>query len=163
MNHAAPAIFQALEASGFGAGIRQSVWFYPLANVTHVLAVVVFFACVAIMDVRLLGGLAATAPGRLIAKARTAAMIAFLFVAASGFLLFAAEASHLALNRVFQIKVVLIAFGLCNVGLFEWIVRPRVISFAPGERLPEVARASALTSLAAWVAIVICGRSIAYF
>jgi hypothetical protein len=40
MNHAAPAIFQALEASWFGAGIRQSVWLYPLANVTHVVAVV---------------------------------------------------------------------------------------------------------------------------
>jgi hypothetical protein len=163
MNHAAPAIFQALEASWFGAGVRQSVWLYPLANVTHVLAVVVFFACVAIMDVRLLGGFAATAPGRLIAKARTAAAIAFLVVAASGFLLFAAEASHLALNRVFQFKVALIALGLCNVLLFEWIVRPRVVWLAPGERLPDAARASALASLAAWLAIVICGRSIAYF
>jgi hypothetical protein len=163
MNHAAPAIFQALEASGFGAGIRQSAWLYPLANVTHVLAVVVFFACVAIMDVRLLGGFAATAPGRLIARARRAAIMAFLFVATSGFLLFAAEASHLALNRVFQFKLALIALALCNVALFEWMVHPRVAKLDPGDRLPEVARASALASLAAWLAIVICGRSIAYF
>ena len=163
MEHAAPALFQALEASGFAAGIRQSPWLYPLANVTHVLAVVVFFACVAVMDMRLLGALAATSPGRLIARGRTAAVVAFLFVAASGFLLFAAEASHLVLNRVFQFKLALIALALCNVVLFEWMVRPRIAKFAPGDRLPEVARASALASLAAWLAIVICGRSIAYF
>ena len=71
------------------------------------------------------------------------------------------------LHRVFEPDILerlaLIALGLCNVLLFEWIVRPRVVWLAPGERLPDAARASALASLAAWLAIVICGRSIAYF
>jgi hypothetical protein len=99
----------------------------------------------------------------LIRSARRAAVTAFVFVAASGFLLFSAEASHLALNRVFQFKLVLIAFALCNVALFEFMIRPRIVSVGPGERLPDVARASALASIAAWLAIVLCGRSIAYF
>ncbi len=55
MDHAAPALFQALEASGLGAAIRQSAWLYPFANIGHVVAVVTFFAAVAVMDVRLLG------------------------------------------------------------------------------------------------------------
>ena len=31
----APAIFIALEGSGFAAAIRQSLWIYPAANVGH--------------------------------------------------------------------------------------------------------------------------------
>ena len=42
MEHDAPAIFVALEQSGFAAAIRQSVWIYPLANVGHIISLVAF-------------------------------------------------------------------------------------------------------------------------
>jgi hypothetical protein len=163
MDHSAPAVFQALEASGFGAGIRQSVWLYPLANVGHVVAVVTFFATVAVMDVRLLGAFSATAPGVVIRNARRVAVAAFAAVAVTGSMLFAAEASHLVLNPVFQTKAILILLGLANVLLFEFLFSRRAADFPPGKPLPAVARASASASLALWLAVVACGRSIAYF
>ncbi|MEA2990742.1 MAG: hypothetical protein QOG83_3453, partial [Alphaproteobacteria bacterium] len=42
MEHEAPAVFVALEQSGFAAAIRQSLWLYPAANVGHIVALVFF-------------------------------------------------------------------------------------------------------------------------
>src|SRR5437016_14004400 len=115
MEHEAPAIFVALEASGFALGIRKSLWLYPAANIGHIVSLVMFAGAVAVMDVRLLGGFAETAPGRLIGRARFFAVAALIGMLATGFMLFSAEASHVALNPIFQIKAGLIMAGLANV------------------------------------------------
>ena len=117
MTEAAPAIFVALEQSGFAAAIRQSRWLYPAANVGHIVSLIFFVVAVAFMDVRLLGGLAATTPGRVLARARNCAIAAFAGMAVTGFMLFSAEASHLVLNPVFQLKEALVAAGLVNVAI----------------------------------------------
>ena len=95
MTHEAPAIFVALEQSGFATAIRQSPWLYPAANVGHIVSLVFFVGAVAVMDVRLLGGLAMTAPGPLLSRARGFAVAALVGMAVTGFVLFSAEASHL--------------------------------------------------------------------
>ena len=133
MTDQAPAIFVALEASSFAAAIRQSLWLYPAANVGHIIALVFFAGSVAVMDVRLLGGLAATAP------------------------------SHVALNPVFQLKLALIGAGLVNVGLYEFGAKREVEGLPPGATMPAHARIVGAVSLLLWVAVAACGRSIAYF
>ena len=92
MNDAAPAIFVALEQSGFAAAIRQSPWLYPAANVGHIVALSFFAGAIAVMDIRLLGGLSAIAPGPLLARARNFAVAALGGMAVTGFFLFSAEA-----------------------------------------------------------------------
>ena len=163
MEHAALAVFQALEASGFGAAIRQATWVYPTANVGHVVAVIVFAGAVAIMDVRLLGAFADTPAGDVLRSARRFAVGAFLAIVATGFILFTAEASHLALNAVFQTKMILIALALTNVLAFELIFGRRLAIIPPRMPLPTAARVSAFLSLAIWIAVATAGRSIAYF
>src|SRR5258708_22210269 len=129
MTDAAPAIFVALEQSGFAAAIRQSSWLYPAANVGHIVFLTLFAGAIAVMDVRLLGGLSATAPAPLLARARNVALAALAGMAVTGSLLFSAEASHLALNPVFQLKAILVAAGLINVAVFP------IWGQAPGENL----------------------------
>lgn len=163
MEHQAPAIFIALEESGFAAAIRQSLWIYPAANVGHIVALVCFAGAVTVMDVRLLGGFAATAPGRLLARARVFAIAALVGMAATGFMLFSAEASHVALNPVFQLKFALIGAGIANVALYEFLAKREVYKLPPGAAMPARARIAGLLSLAIWVAVAACGRSIAYF
>jgi hypothetical protein len=163
MTDQAPAIFIALEESGFAAAIRQSLWLYPAANVGHIIALVFFAGAVAVIDVRLLGGLAATAPGRLIARARWFAIAALLGMAVTGFMLFSAEASHVALNPVFQLKVALIGAGLVNVALYEFGAKSAVADLPPDAAMPARARIVGAVSLLVWVAVAACGRSIAYF
>src|SRR4051812_46481388 len=120
MTGEAPAIFVALEQSGFAAAIRQSTWLYPAANIGHIVALVFFAGAVAVMDVRLLGGFAETSPARVIGRSRTVAIVVLVGMAVTGFILFAAEASHLALNPVFQIKAALVVAGLANVAIYEF-------------------------------------------
>jgi hypothetical protein len=158
MEHQAPAIFIALEESGFAAAIRQSLWIYPAANIGHI-----FAGAVSVIDVRLLGGLAATAPARLIARARWFGLAALAGMAVTGLVLFSAEASHVSLNPVFQLKAALIGAGLVNVALYEFGAKRAIEGLKPGAIMPARARMTGAVSLFIWVAVAACGRTIAYF
>lgn len=163
MTDAAPAIFVALEASGFGAAIRQSRWLYMIANVGHIVSLMVFAGAIAVMDLRMAGALSATSPGYVLKAARRVAIAGFVGLVVSGAFLFTAEASHVIVNRVFQIKLGLIALGLLNIALFEILIAPKVKDLPPLTLLPSGARATAVASISIWIAVAICGRSIAYF
>jgi hypothetical protein len=163
MTDAAPEIFVALEQSGFAAAVRQSPWLYPAANVGHIISLTFFAGAVAVMDVRLLGGFAATAPARLLARARNFAVVALTGMAVTGFVLFSAEASHLSLNPVFQLKAILVVAGLINVAIYEFWAKRAVERLAPGASMPARAKVAGVLSLGIWVAVAACGRSIAYF
>lgn len=163
MNEAAPAIFIALEGSGVGAAIRQSTWAYMVANVGHILSLAVFAGAIAVMDARMAGALRATAPSEVLRLTRRFAILGFAGLVLSGAVLFTAEASHVALNPLFQIKVALIGLGLLNVLAFEIFLAPRVRKIKPLKPLPREARVSGLASLAIWLCVAACGRLIAYF
>jgi hypothetical protein len=162
MEHDAPAIFVALEQSGFAAAIRQSIWIYPFANVGHIVFLTIFAGAIAIMDLRLIGGLAATGPAVLIGRARTAAALAFCGLAFTGFLLFSAEASHVVVNPVFLIKLALIGAGLANVAIYQFAIRRTVETIPPNAPMPAVARRAGYISLLIWILVAACGRTIAY-
>jgi hypothetical protein len=163
MTEDAPAIFQALEGSGFAAAIRQSVWIYPFANVGHIVALVCFAGAIAVMDLRLIGALAATAPAKVIGRARRVVIVALCALAATGFLLFSAEASHVIMNPVFLTKMSLVAAGIVNVAIYEFGVRRDVMALPPGAAMPQRARIAGFVSLGIWIVVAALGRTIAYF
>ncbi len=162
MTDAAPAIFVALEASALGAAIRQSTWLYMAANVGHIVSLVVFAGAVAIMDVRMTGALAATSPAYILKTARRVAVCAFIGLLLTGAILFIAEASHVIVNPVFQVKLVLIALALVNIALFEIYTAPKVKTLPPLAPLPPAARAAGFLSIGLWIAVAAAGRTIAY-
>lgn len=163
MEHQAPAIFATIEHSAFSAAIRQSIWLYPVANVGHIVALVVFAGAIAMMEARLLGAFPATAPGPLMKGARHVAIAALCALAATGLLLFCAEAGHLVVNPVFRLKMVLVGVGLLNVLVYELAARRVVEALPAGARMPKSARTAGLLSSAVWIAVAACGRAIAYF
>jgi hypothetical protein len=163
MTDAAPAIFVAIEGSAFAAAIRQSPYAYMVANVSHILSLMVFFGAVAVMDLRLAGVFQATWPGSMLRHARLIAIVGFVGLVASGAILLVAEASHVVLNTMFQIKLALIALGLLNIIWFEYFIADKVRDLQPNTPLPGRARFVGVTSLAIWSAVAACGRLIAYF
>jgi hypothetical protein len=163
MLHEAPQLLIALEQSGLGAAIRQSVWVYPAANVGHILALTLFAGGVVAMDLRLIGAFAVAPPAAIVRPARTLAVIGFALLLVTGSVLFTAEASHVATNRVFQIKAGLIALGLLNALLASRPLRAAVESAPAFAPLPARLRVSALLSLGVWFCVAACGRLIAYF
>jgi hypothetical protein len=162
MSEAAFAFLTALEGSSAGAAIRQSIWIYPAANVSHVMTLVVFAGAVAVMDLRLLGAFAATRPIDVVRPARRAAIIALVLMAASGLVLFTAEASHIAMNWVFQAKVALIALAIANALILGRIPGKALEDMQPYDSFPPRVRAAATLSLALWTTVAGLGRFIAY-
>ncbi len=163
MNEHAPAIFQALEASSLGAAIRQSTWLYMTANIGHILSLAIFAGAIAVMDLRMAGMFAATSPGYILKTFRRVAMIGFAGLFLTGATLFIAEASHVILNPVFQFKLALIALGLLNIAWFEYFTAPKLRKLKPLKPLPQEARTAGLVSIAIWLLVAACGRTIAYF
>lgn len=156
-------ILSAIEHSWLGEAARTSVWLYPAANVGHILALTVFAASVAMMDARLLGAFRDIPPGRFLHNVRYVAVSAFTVMLLTGSVMFAAEATHVAANPVFQIKLVLIGLALLNAVLFELLASRHVRSLPERVMLPAFARASAAISLSLWFCVAAAGRLIAYF
>ena len=159
----APQFLVALEQSGLALAIRQSTWAYPAANVGHIVALTLFAGSVAIMDMRLLGAFAAAPPAAVVRPARRMAMLGLALMALTGFMLFAAEASHVATNGVFQVKAGLIALGILNALLIAGPALSKIADMPAGAALPARVRLAAVASLLIWVSVAACGRLIAYF
>ena len=162
MNAAAPAFLVALETSEIGAFIRQSIWIYPSANIAHVVAIALFAGAIAVMDVRMMGGMTGSDPARVVRGARRAAMAAVIAVILSGAVLFTAEASHVALNTVFQIKMALVAFGLIHALFIGGRAVSALDGLGPQAPMPGFARFAGALSMLTWISVVGLGRYIAY-
>ena len=94
---------------------------------------------------------------------RPVAITAFIGLVVTGATLFAAEASHVIMNPVFQFKLVLIALGLVNVAAFEGLFAGKAAALPSGAALPFAARAAGVISILLWIAVAACGRTIAYY
>ncbi|HLQ91240.1 MAG TPA: DUF6644 family protein [Xanthobacteraceae bacterium] len=155
-------VIVALEQSGFGTAIRRSHLLYPAANIGHIVFLVLFAGSVAVMDTRLLGGALAAPLSSLVVAVRRIAVVALIGMISTGFMLFSADASKVADNAAFQVKMALIAAALANVAIYEFGARHAVEALAPGDAVPLRARIAGALSIMMWVMVAACGRAIAY-
>ncbi len=148
-----------IEASGLGHAARSLAWLYPLANLGHVLGAALLVGGIAVFDVLVLSRRyrEAEAAGR---AAIPLAALGVLILGATGPVLFAAEASAIGLNPVFQIKMALLLVGLVNVCAYYWLRRRRKREHGGP---PRAAVLHAIVSVAVWISVLLAGRSIAYF
>lgn len=159
----APAFLLALEQSGIGQTIRQAAWLYPIANTGHILALMLFAAAAALMDLRILGAFGATMPASVIIPARRASMLGLGLMVLTGVMLFVPDAARVGTHRVFQIKAGLIALGIANALLIAGPALRGIANTPPHVLLPQRARAAAILSIAIWLCVAASGRLIAYF
>jgi hypothetical protein len=159
---AGPAWAVALEQSGLGQTIRDSLWIYPLANVLHVLAVALLLGSIVVFDLRVLGFGKGVATDRLASLALPVSMGALCVAALTGFIMFTAEATAYLRNPVFLTKMGLIVLALVNIVVFHRGAF-RTIKAWGFTSAPPAARLTAGVSLALWLCIVVAGRFIAYY
>ena len=149
-----------LEGSPLGEWMRSSALAYPVANVVHLLGLVLLVGPIALLDLRLLG-LARDLPLPRLSRILTAwAVVGLVLLGTAGFLMFAADASPLLANGIMQAKLWVIALGVANAVLFRalWNEHLTRWDLAP----PMLGRAQALASIAIWVTAGVLGRWIAY-
>src|SRR5688500_15359054 len=107
-------MWSALDQSGFAQAIQISTWAYPALLSIHGLGMAVVVGITMVVALRILGfprGVPLGGYGQMAPYL----VVAFLFNAASGLALFVADATSLAANRSFQIKIVAIVLGLLVV------------------------------------------------
>lgn len=150
----------ALEGSALGVWMRTGGWSYAVANVAHVLGLVLLVGPILLLDLRLLGfgrQFDAQAVARVLVPCAAVGVAVML---CSGVALFSADARALADNRLMQAKLVGVGLGLVNVAWFHLAFARHLGDW---DRVrPVLARVSALASIALWLSILVAGRLIAY-
>lgn len=151
-----------LETTALSQAMRFSLWLYPIVEIVHIVGIVTLVGAVAMFDLRVLGfgrSLPVQALGRHLLRWSLAGL---LLVVPAGLMMFSAHPHDFLNNRVFQIKLTLIAVAGINALLFHGGVYRSVARWNRDIAAPALAKGQAAASLAIWIAVISCGRLLAY-
>jgi hypothetical protein len=152
----------ALEMSAVGEAMRQALMLYPAVETLHIVGFSILVGSIVAFDLRVLGfgrGIPLEAAARLLLRL---AWLGFAIALPMGLLLFTAEATSIAENPSFRVKMALIGLAGINMVVFHFGPWRSVSSWANGAA-PGAARNGALASMALWLGVLAGGRLIAYF
>ena len=134
--------------------IAEHPWAYPALEVVHIVGVALLFGSLVLFELRV-WGVAASLPLRALARPALALTLAgFGLLVASGLTMFAAAPAELVANRVFVAKMGLVLVAGLNAAAFH--LRGGL------DRCDATARAQTVLSVGLWLAVIACGRWIAY-
>jgi hypothetical protein len=139
--------------------MRDDPWLYPVVEIVHIVGFSVLVGAVAMFDLRLLG-LGRTLPVRDLARHLLPwSWLALLLIVPSGLLMLSTQPELLD-NRVFVLKLALIAAAGVNALAFHAGPWRRAQHW--GAAPPVLARLHAGVSLLLWIGVIACGRLLAY-
>jgi hypothetical protein len=136
------------------AGLQTHPWAYPVLEIVHICGIALLLGNLVLLELRVFGRGADLPLQSLARLSLGTAATGFSLAAASGLLMFASQPSDLLANRAFTLKMLLIFAAGCNAAWFH----------ARGSlaRPDGAARALMVLSTLIWLAVVACGRWIAY-
>jgi hypothetical protein len=137
------------------AFINSQAWAYPALEVVHIVGIALLLGNLVLLELRVFGRGAALPVKDLARLSLMVALCGFGLAAGSGLLMFATQAAELLSNRVFTVKMVLLMLAGSNAAWFH--VRGSLT------RLDWLACAQMVVSTVVWLAVVVCGRWIAYW
>jgi hypothetical protein len=127
---------------------------YPLLEVVHIAGIALLVGNLVLLELRVFGA-GAVLPVRSLARlSLSLAAGGFALAAASGLLMFATQPQELLANRAFTLKMLLLFLAGCNAAWFH--------GRGSLDLLDGVARAQMFVSTLIWLAVIACGRWIAY-
>jgi hypothetical protein len=127
---------------------------YPALEVVHIVGIGLLVGNLVLLELRVWGWGGQLPVQPLARLALGLAVVGFALAGASGLLMFAAQAGELLANRAFVIKMGLLMLAGTNAAWFHG--RGSLV------RMDRTARLLALVSTVIWLAVIVCGRSIAY-
>lgn len=143
--------------------LAGSLNFWGLLEGTHVLTLMLFAGTIFLVDLRLLGLAFKKTPVSVISDRVLPLTVAgFVIMVLTGLALFYAKPLLYYHNLWFRLKLVFLAIALINIMVFHWRVQRNRHEWDAAEKPPMAARASAIVSLTAWIAVIAVGRFIAY-
>ncbi|WAC13570.1 DUF6644 family protein [Dyadobacter pollutisoli] len=151
-----------LEKSSWAVGIRQSLWLYPALEIVHIIGIVMLVGAAFLFDLRLLGyskNLPVTGLARHLLPWSQRGLI---LIIPSGILLFITNAKALGTDFTFWLKMTLLAVAALNVFIFHQFIYKKQGNTQTAQELPVSSKLSAFVSIIVWIAIIACGRLLAY-
>lgn len=154
-------MLQWLEDTSLAVAIRRSAWLYPGLEIVHIAGIVLLVGPAFMFDLRLLGFAKNLPVSGLAHHLLSWSRRALLLVVPSGLLLFITNAVTLGNDPVFWTKILLILTAGLNALVFH---RYTFRKDVPGEKtiLPMGAKVAAIVSILVWLAVIACGRLLAY-
>lgn len=136
------------------AGLASHPWAYPALETVHLVGIALLFGGLLVFELRLLG-LARALDLRALARlVLPLALLGFGLCALTGLAMFATQPMELLANPAFRLKLLLLMVAGANAA---WFHARGGLGLAD-----KPARAQGLLSLGIWLAVIICGRWIAY-
>ena len=134
--------------------ITASPWAYPALEAVHIAGIALLLGSLVVFDLRVWGRASGIDAAPLARLALPVTVAGFALAAASGLVMFAAQAAELLGNRAFLVKMAILAVLGTNAAVFH----------ARGSlaKLDAVARVQTLVSTLLWLGVIIAGRWIAY-
>jgi hypothetical protein len=129
-------------------------WAYPALEVVHIVGIALLLGNLVLLDLRVWGFGPELPVPALARLALRLSLLGFALIGASGLLMFAGQPAELLANRTFVIKMGLVMLAGLNAAWFH----------ARGslQLLDREARFQTVVSMGLWLAVIICGRWIAY-
>lgn len=152
-----------LDHTPLGEWVQSNEVIFPTLEALHVIAAMLVFGSIAMLDLRLLG---LSSRGHAVTKVSNEVLpwtwVSFVVAVVTGALMFAGQSEAYLGNREFQIKLVLIVLAGVNLAVFHYFTWSTVQTWGGGTRTPIGAKLAATFSLSLWVGVVIAGRWIGW-
>jgi hypothetical protein len=143
--------------SSFFSPLRTHPWAYPALEVVHIVGIALLLGSLVLLEIRVWSrseGVRSIPVRALARMALMVVLVGFSLVLLSGLLMFASQAQELLANRAFVIKMLLLTLAACNAAWFHG--RDSL------GKLDGLARLQTALSTLIWIAVIACGRWIAY-
>jgi hypothetical protein len=156
------ALAEALERSGLAQAMRHSLWLYPAVEIVHIVGIVLLVGSIAMLDLRLVGFSRETPVRQLARHVLPWTWTGLAIVVPTGLAMFSTHATEFLDNPALRLKLVLIAAAGINALAFHLGAFRSVAAWDARAAVPAGARRAAVVSLVIWLAVIACGRLIAY-
>jgi hypothetical protein len=156
------AILESIQRSALAEWMRYSAA-APVIESTHVVAAVLLFGTVLVVDLRLLGlADSRQAFTRISHETLPLTWLAFGISVITGWLMFTASAQTYFGNTAFQLKALALCGAGLNMALFQLVTARRIAAWDQGTPAPRAARVAGVLSVLLWAAVVLLGRWIGF-
>nr|TFG54186.1 MAG: hypothetical protein E4H34_02865 [Hyphomicrobiales bacterium] len=154
---------ESIQAMPFAEVIRTSIWWFPVIETIHVLAIVFVLGSIAIVDLRLIGAISRSRPiTHVSAEMLPWTWVSFAIAAISGTALFTAQAVRYVDTIYFVLKMVIMLAAGLNMLYFEYVTKKNAAQWDREARPPANVRFAGATSLILWLGVVTTGRFIGF-
>ena len=154
---------QWLQHTPLATTVTESDWLFPVIEGSHILALPISVGMIVIFDLRLLGLAFHGSPqAKILTEFARWSKFGFPVMFVTGLLLFITQAGKAYGNAFFRIKLILLVLLAINAALYQVFLYPKMAQWDLDGRTPVGARLCAAFSLAGWIAVIVCGRTMAY-